>query len=120
MSGYGNQPYEAYNAKQNNYSPSLNAVPVMAYAATAQPNVGPTANPMGYVGASNMQSIPVSITANTNPRPPMGQWKDGICDWPKNLFPSCYCACCFFYGFYLMAQSTFFNSFFMHILLLTH
>lgn len=38
-------------------------------------------------------------------RPAPYKWSDSICDWPKNLFPSCYCVCCFFSGIYLTAQS---------------
>lgn len=39
-----------------------------------------------------------------SPRPPPNRWKDSICDWPNNLFPSCWCVCCWFYGMYLVAQ----------------
>ncbi len=38
-------------------------------------------------------------------RPLPNRWADSICDWPKNLFPSCYCACCCFHGMYINAQS---------------
>jgi len=45
---------------------------------------------------------------------PQGKWADSICDWPSNLFPSCYCACCFLNGMYItaqMAQKTGFGTF---------
>lgn len=48
--------------------------------------------------------INTSNTA-TVPRPAPGRWKDGICDWPQNLSPSCYCVCCFSHGMWLLAQS---------------
>jgi hypothetical protein len=35
---------------------------------------------------------------------PRGRWGDSICDWPLNLFPSCYCVCCVCCGIYLAAQ----------------
>ena len=38
-------------------------------------------------------------------RPLPNRWADSICDWPNNLFPSCYCACCCFQGMYIVAQS---------------
>jgi len=41
----------------------------------------------------------------TVPRPVPGRWKDSICDWPQNLFPSCYCVCCCWYGCWLLGQS---------------
>jgi len=27
--------------------------------------------------------------------PPTGHWRDGICDWGANIWPSCGCVCCF-------------------------
>ena len=27
--------------------------------------------------------------------PPTGRWRDGICDWGSNMFPSCCCVFCF-------------------------
>lgn len=38
------------------------------------------------------------------PPPPYGQWESNICNWPANLWPSCYCACCCYCGIYLIAQ----------------
>lgn len=35
---------------------------------------------------------------------PVGTWGDSICDWPKNLFPSCYCACCACSGMWILSQ----------------
>jgi hypothetical protein len=37
-------------------------------------------------------------------RPPPGQWQDGICDWYKNLYPSCYCSLFACHGIWLIAQ----------------
>ena len=56
--------------------------------------------------ANNGQGGPIDPYA-ARPRrqpPPIGRWADGICDWPSNLWPSCYCACCIFHGSWLMAQ----------------
>ena len=33
---------------------------------------------------------------------PQGQWADGLCDWPTNLFPSCYCTCCCAHGCWII------------------
>lgn len=45
------------------------------------------------------------IDAGRRARPLHGRWIDSICDWPANLFPSCYCACCVCCGIYITAQS---------------
>ena len=37
-------------------------------------------------------------------RPPAGMWVDGICDWYKNLFPTCYCSLFACHGVWLLAQ----------------
>jgi len=41
---------------------------------------------------------------NNRPRPRDGKWLDSICDWPSNIFPSCWCACCCCYGMWLVGQ----------------
>lgn len=41
---------------------------------------------------------------NQRPRPPPGRWADSICDWPNNMYPSCYCVCCCWFGMWLNAQ----------------
>lgn len=51
------------------------------------------------VGRVNSRSI-----VEQRQRPMRGRWLDGICDWPTNLFPSCWCACCCCYGMYLVGQ----------------
>jgi hypothetical protein len=38
------------------------------------------------------------------PRPPQGEWSDGLCDWYTNLFPSCFCACLCCHGCWLSMQ----------------
>ena len=43
-------------------------------------------------------------------RPAAGRWGDNICDWPKNLFPSCWCTCCCCYGMWISSQSKIINS----------
>lgn len=37
-------------------------------------------------------------------RPNPGFWGSQICDWPSNLFPSCYCVCCACCGIWLIGQ----------------
>ena len=36
-----------------------------------------------------MQQQPLNQTQLTGP--PNGHWRDGICDWGSNLWPSCCC-----------------------------
>lgn len=55
-----------------------------------------------YAGNNVPQTLPV-----VRRQYPRGRWGDSICDWPLNLFPSCYCVCCFCCGIYLAAQSKF-------------
>jgi hypothetical protein len=55
--------------------------------------------PIPYAGATNF---------NTPKRPPpigTGKWADDICDWPSNLYPSCFCVCFVCDGIYIGAQS---------------
>ena len=37
-------------------------------------------------------------------RPPPGNWLDGLCDWYKNLLPSCFCSTFACHGVWLLAQ----------------
>lgn len=46
-----------------------------------------------------------AMLPNNGRQPPRNRWADSICDWPSNLFPSCYCVCCVCCGMYLAAQS---------------
>lgn len=39
-----------------------------------------------------------------NRPPPPGFWGSNICDWPRNLFPSCWCACCCLHGCWIVGQ----------------
>jgi len=38
----------------------------------------------------------VQNDAMTLTAPPTQRWRDGICDWGTNLWPSCGCVCCFY------------------------
>ncbi len=79
-----------------------------AQPAYAQPQAVYAQQPQMYVQQAGIQ--PQGVIANNYPRRPNPQrWADSICDWPKNLFPSCYCACCFFQGIYIVAQSKFYK-----------
>eukprot|EP01039_Chlorochromonas_danica_P003405 gene3403-3731_t len=62
--------------------------------ATANPIVGPGYRPNERFDAENV----------ARPVRPINRWADNICDWPKNLYPSCYCACCVCWGLYIQAQ----------------
>jgi hypothetical protein len=77
------------------------------------------ANPVVYNNAGEIQrvtdhnqrivaqpSYPQNYPLEQNQRQrPLNGWADSICDWPKNLFPSCWCALCCCYGVYITAQS---------------
>lgn len=96
----------AYDKSQQGMSPVVSAQPVPAYAVQAT-----MAAPAPQPGQQyNQQAQPihgnqVQIQSNYSVRPPPGRWKDGICDWPSNWFPSCYCVCCCCYGMWIVAQS---------------
>lgn len=91
--------------QQMNMNPVVSAQPVPAYAIQAQTVAAqPVTQQTGpYAARAAPQNAP-NIHAYSQ-RPPPGRWVDGICDWPKNLFPSCYCACCCCYGMWLASQS---------------
>ena len=107
-------------AKVEEYS---NATPI-----SAQPVAAPTYTGQAYAGTTasphqqGMQPMVVQSTAfsgqyygpagQQNPlfvsngrQYPQGRWGDSICDWPTNMYPSCYCVCCVCCGMYLAAQS---------------
>mmetsp|Transcript_3330 Transcript_3330/g.4597 ORF Transcript_3330/g.4597 Transcript_3330/m.4597 type:complete len:218 (+) Transcript_3330:2-655(+) len=54
-----------------------------------------------YSQAQPQVVVNVQPTGRTRP---LNHWSDSICDWPSNLFPSCYCVCCCCYGVYILAQ----------------
>lgn len=45
------------------------------------------------------------ISTNTLSSRPKNRWSDNICDWHKNLFPSCFCVTFVCFGVWLEAQS---------------
>lgn len=73
-----------------------------------------TAVPASQVKSIEIQPTIVQGTAVTVNRgsglapaarlPPQNRWADNICDWPKNLWPSCWCACCCMNGCYITSQ----------------
>ncbi len=89
-----------------NYDPAADKINRDAGVVSAQP-----------VAAYEVRTIAAAPTAHnvapqyhaqgraTAVRPMQNHWKDSICDWPNNLFPSCYCVCCCCYGMWLLAQS---------------
>jgi hypothetical protein len=89
--GYGQQGYGQQGYAQQGYPPQ------------AYPNLAPQAaggGPMNPLFMSNGRQYP------------QGRWGDSICDWPANMYPSCYCVCCVCCGMYLAAQSKEFSPFF--------
>jgi hypothetical protein len=103
--------YDPYAAKlAANNATTTNPVQSQYYApvgtAAAPPGgtvVMPAAQSHGYSHQPGepVRAPPVAYAQ----RAPPGRWKDGICDWCNNLYPSCYCACCCFYGMWLVGQS---------------
>jgi hypothetical protein len=89
----------------------------VAYGQTyAQPNYAQSGydhNPVVYAQPHQPQQVFVQPNGQVLPggnytrRPAPYRWADSICDWPKNIFPSCFCACCLCYGIYIVAQSKF-------------
>lgn len=103
-------------AKVEQYS---NATPI-----SAQPVSSNYSNYTGVTAAPHQQPVVVdSVPTTYNPQRysqagganplfvsngrqyPQGRWGDSICDWPTNIYPSCYCVCCVCCGMYLAAQS---------------
>lgn len=95
---YTSNPY----ASQPGYvqQPAYGAQP--AYVTAGQP---------AYVvgGAQPVSAQPMYVQPNGNAatiqrQRPVGRWGDNICDWPTNLYPSCYCSCCVCCGMWIVAQ----------------
>lgn len=105
-----NETYDPFLNKTDPYSNSYpSAAPVNAHPIQTQPTyvVGTVAQPptqAQYYGPQPTNTI-VGNATTLQPRPPAHRWRDSICDWPANLFPSCYCVCCCCYGIWLQAQS---------------
>ncbi len=99
---YGNAQYA---------TPAAN--PIAAQPVTHHPTyvVGTVAMPPPQTAYAQPYMNPVmqNIQPGQPPRRqyPRNRWGDSICDWPLNLFPSCYCVCCVCCGMYLAAQSKF-------------
>lgn len=62
-------------------------------------------------GAQPVAAQPMYVQSNGVPanmavqrQRPVGRWGDNICDWPTNLYPSCYCSCCVCCGMWIVAQ----------------
>jgi hypothetical protein len=102
MSYNNDTSYEKSHAAQGApmHAPVVAAHAVNAYSVQSGPTVA--AAPVSHQPAYAQNTTPNHVFST---RPPPGRWADGICDWPKNMFPSCYCACCCCYGMWLSAQS---------------
>eukprot|EP01038_Epipyxis_sp_PR26KG_P010958 gene10958-14717_t len=78
-----NQQYDQFNEKEQSNGPTVQAA---------------------YVVNQPRSDINSGTAVTSSRIAPLNVWGDNICDWPKNLFPSCWCACCCCYGIYIMAQ----------------
>jgi hypothetical protein len=89
---YGKGDQEYYNAG------GTTAMPVPATPSTTGHVV--------YVSTATPSNTNNAVYSATPRRPrPINQWSDHICDWPSNLYPSAYCACCVCWGMWINAQS---------------
>jgi hypothetical protein len=84
----------------------IQATPAYAVGTVAAPPGGIYGQPYGQQPPIVHVQQPVPIQ-NMPPRRqyPRGRWGDSICDWPQNMYPSCYCVCFVCCGMYLAAQS---------------
>ncbi len=108
-----------------NYAQTSSATPYAGYppgTTFAQPQASPVQSQPTVVYASSQPAAYAYTPASSSGvfddngrQKPVGQWGDGICDWPKNLYPSCYCSACCLYGMYIFAQSKL--HYFLHIYL---
>ena len=103
---YNNNEYNQYGVQSNVYTqqPQTNVYtqqpgqPVVIYAqgTTALP---PVNMPQSQYAQQYGQPYAQQQVAG----PPIGYWRDGICDCCSNIWPSCCCTCCF-HGAWLAAQ----------------
>eukprot|EP00286_Rhodomonas_abbreviata_P030126 CAMPEP_0181303492 /NCGR_PEP_ID=MMETSP1101-20121128/8591_1 /TAXON_ID=46948 /ORGANISM="Rhodomonas abbreviata, Strain Caron Lab Isolate" /LENGTH=213 /DNA_ID=CAMNT_0023409077 /DNA_START=376 /DNA_END=1017 /DNA_ORIENTATION=- len=94
-----------YAAKEHQYStPATVNAHVVSTSPYSASNGTFAAAPISAQPASHAAPIQAQPQAIVVSRPPANRWKDSICDWPSNLFPSCFCACCCCYGMWLNAQ----------------
>lgn len=92
----GGAVYTGYPATNGTY-----AQPVTVQ--STQPSVVyATGQTAGY---AYQPTVNVGIFDSNGRQKPVGEWGDNICDWPKNLYPSCYCSSLCLYGMYIFAQS---------------
>mmetsp|Transcript_39117 Transcript_39117/g.28917 ORF Transcript_39117/g.28917 Transcript_39117/m.28917 type:complete len:222 (+) Transcript_39117:60-725(+) len=104
--------YDPAHAKTEQFAnpqyatPQVN--PIAAQPATQATTyvVGTVAPPQHAAYAQPYVSATPPVQYNGPPRRPYprNRWGDSICDWPLNLYPSCYCVCCVCCGMYLAAQ----------------
>lgn len=99
-----NSQPSAASTYENQRQPTIVGTPV-----TVVPTVHSAVayNPSPYVQRNTMYIDNQGTETSTQERP-INRWADGICDWPRNLFPSCYCACCVCHGMYLVGQSEYY------------
>lgn len=91
------QPVSSYN----NYT-GVTAAPHQPMVVASVPT-SYNSNPLQY----SQPGGPNPLFQNNGRQYPQGRWGDSICDWPTNIYPSCYCVCCVCCGMYLAAQSKF-------------
>ncbi|RYH20943.1 hypothetical protein EON65_22000 [archaeon] len=84
------------------YAGTTTAMPVPPPATSPNNNVN--VGQVVYVSSAAPTNAAVPGEAPRRPRPD-NRWADNICDWPANLYPSCYCATCVCWGMWINAQS---------------
>lgn len=85
-------------------NPIVSAQPVVYSSHASAVGTGANAPPQQAQQAGTLHQ-PIHPNTQFRSRPPPNRWADSICDWPSNLFPSCWCVCCCYYGMWLVAQS---------------
>lgn len=82
------------SSTSNNY-PSSSTSPPSHHSSSSIPNSQPTyyvVTDAPIIHHDNFrQTSNLGLLPPSNPGPPYGRWKDSICSWASNLWPSCGC-----------------------------
>lgn len=110
--GKTEQYAEQYANPQYSTPSTSSPNPIAAQPVPPQPTtyiVGTVAAPPAQAAYAQPYMHAMGGVQQTEPPPrrqyPRNRWGDSICDWPLNLYPSCYCVCFVCCGMYLAAQS---------------
>jgi len=95
-------PVQAQPLPPSHYSANPTYAQAGVYAPYAYPSTAQQQHQQGLpLTGGSIQSHQDHIP---NRPPPRGYWGSNICDFPMNLFPSCYCACCCMHGCWIVGQ----------------